>query len=143
MKIGYATGVWDLFHIGHLNLLKYAKEHCDKLIIGVTTDELSLSFKGKKPIIPLDERMEILRAIKYVDEVVLQEDMDKFNAWKKFKFDVMFASDNPTKKWPKVEAEFRKKFEDEGLKPPEILRAPYTPGLSSTSIRELLKKSLK
>lgn len=136
--VGYTTGVFDLFHQGHLNLIKNAKKHCDKLIIGVTTDELSLNAKGKKPIVPLDERMEIIRAIKYVDEVVPQENWDKFEAWKKHRFDVMFASDTPTEKWPSVEAEFIKKFQEINIDPPKIIRLPYTSEISSTIRRELI-----
>jgi len=141
--VGYTTGVFDLFHIGHLNLLKNAKNHCDRLIVGLTTDELSLSFKGKNPVISLSERMEIVNAIEYVDEVVLQENMDKFDAWKRHQFDVMFASGAPTKKWPQVEAEFLANFEREGLKAPKIVRLDYTPDVSSTSRREEFDSSLK
>ncbi len=139
IKIGYTTGVFDLFHQGHLNLLRNAKKYCDKLVVGVTTDELSLIFKGKKPIVPFSERVEILRAIKYVDEVVPQENVDKFEAWKKYNFDVMFASDTPTEKWPHVEAEFLNKFQIANLNPPKIIRLPYTPGISTTLRKEVLK----
>ena len=78
MIIGYAAGVFDLFHIGHLNLLKNAKSMCDKLIIGVTTDDLVL-YKGKRAIIPFQDRLEIVRSIKYVDAAIPQKDMDKKN----------------------------------------------------------------
>jgi glycerol-3-phosphate cytidylyltransferase len=139
-KIGYTTGVFDLLHQGHLNLLKNAKKHCDKLVVGLTTDELSLSFKGKTPLVPLSERMAIVKAIKYVDAVVPQNEMDKFIAWEKYQFDVMFASNTPTKKWPLVQAEFLQKFKAKNLKPPEIINLPYTPGVSSTIRREILKK---
>ena len=80
-KIGYTTGVFDLFHIGHLNILKRAKLECDYLIVGITTDELSLSAKGTKPFIPFQERMDIVEAIKFVDEVVPQTSYDKMEAW--------------------------------------------------------------
>jgi glycerol-3-phosphate cytidylyltransferase len=80
MIIGYTTGVFDLFHIGHLNILKAAKAQCDHLIVGVTTDELSLERKGKLPIIPFSERVSIVSSIKYVDEVVAQDSMDKMAA---------------------------------------------------------------
>lgn len=143
LVIGYTTGVFDLFHIGHLNFLENVKKFCDKLIVGITTDELSTKFKGKKPVIPFEERCEIVAAIKYVDEVVPQTDMDKFEAWKKYKFNVMFASLNPTKKWPKIESEFIKKFSDRKIKPPKIVNLPYTPRISSTSRRNMLKKTLQ
>ncbi len=78
-KVGYTTGVYDMFHIGHLNILKRAKEQCDYLIVGVTTDEL-VSYKNTKAIIPHEERMAIVGSIKYVDKVVSQEDMDKMGA---------------------------------------------------------------
>ena len=83
--IGYTTGVFDLFHIGHLNLIKRAKERCDYLIVGVTTDEL-VCYKHKKAVIPFEERIEIVNAIKYVDKVIPQASMNKLNAWKKLKW---------------------------------------------------------
>lgn len=141
MRIGYTTGVFDLFHQGHLNLLREAKTLCDKLIVGVTTDELSMSFKGKTPVVPFNERFNIVSAIKYVDMVVPQTSMDKYEAWKKYKFDVLFASSNPTAKWQKVEEEFLSSFR-EGQTPPEIVYLKYTPGVSSTIRREKLKGPL-
>lgn len=89
-KVGYTTGVYDMFHIGHLNLLRRAKELCDFLIVGVSTDELVDSYKHKIPIIPFEERIAIVESIKYVDMVVPQETMDKFLAWENYHFDVMF-----------------------------------------------------
>ena len=90
MIIGYTTRVFDLFHIGYLNMLKNAKAMCDKLIVGVTTDEL-VSYKNKKAVIPFEEIFEIIRSIKYIDAAIPQESMDKFEAWKKLKFDIMFV----------------------------------------------------
>ena len=135
MKIGYTTGVYDLFHIGHLNLLERAKAACDKLIVGITTDELLLEYKGKRPVIPFKERMKIIESIKYVDAVVAQKDMDKFAMWKKLKFDVMFVGDDwrGTPKWNQFEEQFKKV----GV---EIVYFPYTKGTSSTLINELLVK---
>ncbi len=134
MIIGYTSGVFDLFHIGHLNLLKNARSLCDKLIVGVTSDEL-VAYKNKKAIIPHQERMEIVRNIKYVDAVVPQYDMDKFKMWKRLKFDVMFVGDDwfETEKWKK----FDEQFKSVGVK---IIYFPYTKGVSSTLINEMLKK---
>lgn len=134
-KIGYTTGVFDLFHIGHLNVLKRAKLECDYLIVGVTSDELSLSAKGKKPVIPFSERMEIVEAIKFVDEVVPQVNYDKMEAWNNLKFDRMFVGDDwkGTDKWNHIE----KEFAEFGV---EILYFPYTSHTSSTKLREVLDK---
>jgi glycerol-3-phosphate cytidylyltransferase len=134
MVIGYTSGVYDLFHIGHLNLLRNAKGMCDKLIVGVTTDEL-VSYKNKKAVIPHNERMEIVRAIQYVDSVVPQEDMDKFEMWKKLKFDVMFVGDDwyASPKWEELE----KQFKEVGVR---IVFFPYTKGTSSTLLNETLKR---
>src|SRR6056297_570332 len=101
VRIGYTTGVFDLFHIGHLNILRNAKLECDYLIVGVTTDELSMNEKKKKPIIPLVERMEIVQAIKYVDNVVPQTTYDKMEAWRNLGFNIMFVGDDwkGTDKW--------------------------------------------
>ena len=93
-KIGYTTGVFDMFHIGHLNILRRAKEQCDYLIVGVSTDELVRDYKNKTPIVPFEERKAIVDAIKYVDEVVPQTSMDKFEAWKKLHFNAIFHGDD-------------------------------------------------
>lgn len=89
-KIGYTTGVYDMFHIGHLNILRRAKEMCEYLIVGVSTDECVESYKNKTPIIPFEQRAAIVEAIKYVDEVVPQTSMDKLEFLKQRHFDVMF-----------------------------------------------------
>jgi len=132
--IGYTTGVFDLFHIGHLRLLIKAKSLCDKLIVGVTTDDL-VSYKSKKSVIPFQERAEIVANIKCVDTVVAQTSMDKMDAWEKLKFDAMFVGDDwkNTKKWQ----EYEKQFKKVGVK---IIYFPYTIGTSSTLINEILKK---
>lgn len=134
-KIGYTTGVFDLFHIGHLNVLKRARLECDYLIVGVTTDELSLSAKGKSPIIPFNERLDIVEAIKFVDEVVPQVNYDKFEAWNNHKFDMMFVGDDwkGTEKWNTIEQQFAQ------LKV-EVVYFPYTTHTSSTFMREVLSK---
>ena len=132
MIIGYTTGVYDLFHIGHLNLLKNAKGLCDKLIVGVTTDEL-VQYKGKKPVIPYVDRAEIVRSIKYVDAVVAQENMDKLTMCKKLKANILFVGDDwyQTEKWEQYE----KELNHEGIK---IIYFPYTKGTSSTQLRQLI-----
>jgi len=132
MIIGYTAGVYDLFHIGHLNLLKNAKGMCDKLIVGVTTDEL-VSYKHKRAMIPFEDRLEIIRSIKYVDAVVPQEDMDKLTMCKKLKANIMFVGDDwyATEKWQMFEEEFK----EAGI---QIVYFPYTKGISSTQIAKAL-----
>ena len=134
MIIGYTTGVFDLFHIGHLNLLRKAKAQCDYLIVGVSIDPL-VAYKNKHAIIPFEERIEIIRSIKYVDEAVPQENMDKMEAWRKYHFNVMFVGDDwkGTEKWNNYE----KQFAEVGVK---IVYFPYTKGTSSTLINETLEK---
>lgn len=132
MIIGYTTGVYDLFHIGHLNLLKNAKGLCDKLIVGVTVDDL-VSYKGKRAFIPFEDRIEIVRSCKYVDAAVPQYDMDKLTACKKLGATILFVGDDwyATPKWQ----EYEKKFTEEGIK---IVYFPYTKGISSTKINQAL-----
>ena len=135
MVIGYTAGVYDLFHIGHLNLLKNAKGMCDKLIVGVTTDDLVL-YKGKRSLIPFDERIEIVRNITYVDAAIPQYDMDKLTTCKKLGASVLFVGDDwyNTDKWNKYEEEFKK----EGIR---IVYFPYTKGISSTILNNALKNA--
>ena len=133
MVIGYTTGVFDLFHIGHLTLLKNAKGLCDKLIVGVTVDDLAL-YKGKRAMIPYSDRAEIVRSIKYVDAVVPQYDMDKLAVCKKLGASILFVGDDwyGTEQWNKYEEEFTQ----EGIK---IVYFPYTRGVSSSKITEALR----
>jgi glycerol-3-phosphate cytidylyltransferase len=135
MIIGYTAGVYDLFHIGHLNLLKNAKGLCDKLVVGVTVDEL-VEYKGKKPIIPFEERIEIVRSIKYVDTTIPQYDMDKLTMCKKLGASVMFVGDDwyDTEKW-KV---YEKEFAQEGIK---IIYFPYTKGTSSSLLSNFINQT--
>lgn len=130
-KVGYTTGVYDMFHIGHLNILKRAKEQCDFLIVGVSTDELVKKAKNKTPIIPYDERKQIIEAIKYVDMVVPQENKDKISAYKRYKFDAMFVGDDwkGSELFTKCEKELSKYGCD-------VVYFPYTKGTSSTILRE-------
>ena len=132
MLIGYTTGVYDLFHIGHLNLLKNAKGMCDRLIVGVTVDEL-VSYKGKHAMIPFEDRIEIIRSIKYVDAAIPQYDMDKLSACKKLGAKILFVGDDwyNTEKWHEYESEFSKNDI-------QIVYFPYTKGVSSTRISQAL-----
>ena len=131
-KIGYTAGVYDMFHIGHLNLLRRAKEQCDYLIVAVSTDEL-VAYKGKKSMIPFEDRIEIVRSIKYVDAAVPQYDMDKLTACKKLGAKFLFVGDDwyATDKW----REYEKQFNAEGI---QIVYFPYTKGISSTQITKAL-----
>jgi len=132
-RLGYTTGVFDMFHIGHLNILRRAKEKCEFLIVGVTTDEL-VSYKNKKAVIPYDERVEIVKSIRYVDKVVPQKNMNKMQTWEKYKFDVMFVGSDwkGTKKWN----DFEKQFSKVGV---DIIYFPYTKYTSSTLLREAIQ----
>jgi glycerol-3-phosphate cytidylyltransferase len=126
-KIGYTTGVFDLFHIGHLNILRSAKEQCEYLIVGVSTDELVQEYKNKLPVIPYEERSAIVEAIDCVDEVVPQINRNKFESWEKLKFDAMFVGDDW--KGNTLFKELEAKLGEVGVK---IVYFPYTKGVSST-----------
>lgn len=133
MIIGYTAGVYDLFHVGHLNLLKNAKGMCDKLVVGVTVDEL-VAYKGKQAMIPFEDRIQIVRSIKYVDAAVPQYNMNKLEACKKLGASILFVGDDwyKTDKWK----EYEKEFEQAGIK---IVYFPYTQKTSSTQIREKIQ----
>jgi glycerol-3-phosphate cytidylyltransferase len=112
-KIGYTTGVFDLFHIGHLNILRRAKERCEFLIVGVSVDEL-VAYKNKRAVIPFEERIEIVRAVRYVDMAVPQENMDKLQALEKYNFDVIFVGSDwkNTDKWNEIERQMNERGVD-------------------------------
>lgn len=131
MIIGYTTGVYDMFHIGHLNILRRAKEKCDYLIVGVSTDECVESYKHKTPIIPYSQRSAIVEAIKYVDEVVPQVTMDKVAFLKNRHFDVMFHGDE----WKGTELynHYEKEFAKLGAR---IEYLSHTDGISSSLLRD-------
>lgn len=135
--IGYTTGVYDMFHIGHLNVIMRAKEQCDYLIVGVSTDDLVRKEKKKTPVIPFEERAAIVAALKYVDEVVPQLDKDKFSAWEKLHFDKMFVGDDwkGTPQWQKYEEQFA----PVGV---QIIYLPHTDGISSTQLTGVIKELL-
>jgi len=133
-KIGYTTGVYDMFHVGHLNILKRAKKICEYLIVGVTTDKL-VQYKNKKAIIPFSERIAIVESIMYVDKVVPQENMNKMEAWEKYIFDVMCVGSDwkGTDEWNEYERQF-------GTVGVDIVYFPYTQGTSSTKLRDVLNR---
>lgn len=129
--IGYTQGTYDMFHIGHLNLIKNAKRRCDYLIVGVNTDELVESYKHKRPIVPLEERAEIVRAIKYVDEVIVTGTLDKKEIWEKLRFDEIYIGDD----W-KGNARWQKTGEEMAELGARLVFLPYTKDTSSTMLRE-------
>ena len=133
-KIGYTTGVFDLFHIGHLNIIKRAKEQCEHLIVGVSTDELVKEYKNKYPIIPFEERKQIIEALKYVDEVVPQTTMDKYAAWENLHYEALFHGDD----WKNSDMynKYLEEFEGTGV---EFVFLPHTEGTSSTMLTEVLQ----
>lgn len=133
--IGYTTGVFDMFHIGHLNILKRAKEQCDYLIVAVSSDDVVENYKHKTPIIPLEHRMEIVSAIKYVDKVVVQENMDKLIAWQKYHYNILFHGDD----WKNSDMynEIELKLNEVGAK---VVFLPHTPGISTTILTEIIHK---
>lgn len=135
MIIGYTTGVFDMFHIGHLNILRRAKEQCDYLIVGVSTDELVEKDKHKTPIISYENRSAIVESIKYVDKVVPQIDKNKFAAWQKYHFNKMFVGSD----WKGTEVwnRFEEQFKPVGV---EIVYLSHTDGISSTLLREIINK---
>ena len=135
MIIGYTTGVFDMFHIGHLNILRRAKEQCDFLIVGVSTDELVEHDKNKTPIISFEDRCAIVDAIKYVDKVVPQPDKNKMAAWERYHFNKMFVGSD----WKGTDTwnSFEKQFAPLGV---EIIYLSHTDGVSSSMLRELISK---
>ncbi|MER6569220.1 adenylyltransferase/cytidyltransferase family protein [Streptomyces sp. NPDC001093] len=132
--IGYAPGVWDLFHIGHLNILREARRHCDRLVAGVVSDELAWRVKGRRPVIPLAERMEIVRSMRHVDDVVVETHEDKLQTWRRVGFHVVFKGDDwkGTPTWEILE----RRFADVGV---EVVYFPYTVHTSSTLLRGALE----
>ena len=133
-KVGYTTGVFDMFHVGHLNILRRAKEQCEYLIVGVSTDEVVQTYKHKTPIICFEQRVAIVESIKHVDKVVAQSTMDKMEAWKELKFDVMFHGSD----WQNsaLYDDYVRRFAEVGV---DVVFLPHTDGISSTDIAKKLK----
>lgn len=132
-RIGYAAGAFDLFHVGHLNILKHAKSQCDYLIAGVVSDEMLLETKGISPVIPLAERLEIVRNIRFVDEARAEVVPNKLDTWREVQFDVFFKGDD----WRGTEKGLRleREFAAVGV---EVVYFPYTMNTSSTALRRAL-----
>lgn len=133
VRIGYTTGVFDLFHIGHLNIIKRAKESCDFLIVGVSTDSLVYNYKGHYPVIPYGERVEIVSSLRYVDQVVPQDTLDKYAAWERLHYNVLFHGDDW--KGSPLYNTAQERLEEEGV---ELVFFPHTEGTSSTMIKQFL-----
>ena len=131
--MGYVPGAWDVFHIGHLNILLRARERCDRLIVGVVTDEALFEAKDKWPIVPLDERFEMLRSLDLVDDVVIDHSSNKLEVWQQVGFDVLFKGDDwqGTAKGDKLE-------EDMALVGVSVQYFPYTAHTSSSILRSIL-----
>ena len=136
-RVGYAPGVYDMFHIGHLNILRNSRLACDYLIAGVVSDDLSRRAKGKSPVIPLAERLEIVRSIRYVDEAVAEDVPTKLEMWERLRFDVIIKGDDwrGTEKGNRLEREFA----EVGV---EVFYLPYTVHTSSSMLRQALNIEL-
>lgn len=134
-RVGYTTGVFDMFHIGHLNILQRAKEQCDYLIVGVSTDEVVENYKHKTPIIPFSERIAIVSALKCVDQAVPQTSMDKMTAWRKLHFDALFHGSD----W-KGSDMYNKLIEEFNEVGVDVIFLPHTDGVSSTLLSDVLLK---
>lgn len=131
--VGYAPGAWDLFHVGHLNVLRHAKRRCDYLVAGVVDDSMLELAKGRRPVVPVIERAEIVRHIQFVDEVFVETQPDKIETWRRRPFDVFFKGDD----WKGTEKglALERRFADVGV---EVMYFPYTVHTSSTALRQAL-----
>jgi glycerol-3-phosphate cytidylyltransferase len=136
-RVGYAPGVYDLFHVGHLNLLRNARRHCDHLVAGVLTDEQATLAKGTPPVVPLEERLDIVRSIRFVDEAVAEDVPHKLEMWERVRFDVIVKGDDwqGTAKGERLEADFRRL----GV---AVAYVPYTVRTSSTLLRQALLREV-
>lgn len=134
-KIGYTTGVFDMFHVGHLNILKKAKEQCEYLIVGVSTDELVENYKNKKTIVKFEDRKKIVEAIRYVDKVVSQSDLNKFATAIDLKYNAVFVGSDweNTPSWN----EHERQYKELGI---DVVYIKYTDSISSTKLRAILNK---
>jgi glycerol-3-phosphate cytidylyltransferase len=136
-RVGYVPGVFDLFHVGHVNVLRNARQFCDHLIAGVVSDELAMRNKGIRPVVPLDERLEIVSSIRWVDDAVTEDVPHKLEMWERLRFDVIVKGDDwkGTDRGDKLESDFAAV----GV---EVAYVPYTKRTSSTMLRRLLEREL-
>jgi glycerol-3-phosphate cytidylyltransferase len=138
MIVGFTAGVFDMFHVGHLNLIENARKRCDYLIVGVNSDELVASYKDKKAVVPFEERFRIVKAIRYVDEAVRVDTLDKETLWREKPFDLLFIGDdwkgNP--RWQKTERDMLAL----GVR---TLYLPYTVGTTSTILRDKISNEVQ
>jgi glycerol-3-phosphate cytidylyltransferase len=132
-RVGYVPGVYDMFHVGHLNILRNARLACDFLIAGVVSDDRAQDAKGKSPIVPCAERLEIVKGIRYVDDAVIEDVAEKLDMWRRLQFDVIIKGDDwrGTAKGKKLEKDF-------GSVGVEVVYLPYTMHTSSTMLRQVL-----
>lgn len=140
IKVGFTCGVYDLFHVGHLNLFERCKKYCDYLIVGICGDDYVREIKNKEPIIPEKDRLRIVGALKCVDKVEMvsiEETIDKVLAWQHFKFDVLFAGDDwkGTERFMETERAFKENNMDI-----EIVFLPYTKSVSTSMLRDKMSK---
>jgi glycerol-3-phosphate cytidylyltransferase len=136
-EVGYTTGVFDLFHTGHLNILYRSKAQCKKLIVGVSSDELVFEYKGRHTIVTLDQRIDILNALRCVDQVVVQSSLDKIKAWESLRFNVHFHGDDW--KGTKVFGDAAFQLEQRGV---DSVFFPYTEGTSTTSLKQKIYSAM-
>ncbi len=134
-KVGYTTGTFDLFHVGHLNILEKAKENCEYLIVGVSTDELVKEYKGESPVISFEDRIRIIRALKCVDKAIPQQTMNKLDVLEDIQYDVLFHGDD----WKNTEMynEIEEKLAEKNI---SCVYFPYTKSISTQSIKEKVKQ---
>ena len=136
MITGYTTGVFDLFHVGHLNILRSARALCDRLIVGVSTDELTFQYKKKHPIVPFAERIEIVRALSCVDAAIRRDVRDKYDEWRRLKFNVVFVGDD----W--YDCDDWRGWEDRlDVQGVSVVYLPNTPHTSTSSIVEKIRSA--
>ena len=137
-KIGYTQGTFDMFHIGHLNLLRNAKKECEYLIVGINTDELVAKYKNKKPVINEENRLDIVKSIKFTDKALLVSTLDKSEIHKQLEFEAIFIGDDwkGNERWKQTEENLKKVGA-------EVVYLNYTKGVCSTSLRGMVEERIE